>query len=144
MVKTLATHAAAALLAAVSTWTILDTRHELQLSRERAAVTGERLGEATNMLNRYNTFAQDVNKNAQAADKLQIALRGLRTDVDSMRTDIGSRITAAGRDALAEYAATCHAVLNAVARGGEQLSITGAAIAAKADGHAADARLIGR
>lgn len=120
----------------------MSTRHSLELERLAHGQTNEALDGANAALKRVNIFIEQGTRNAEATAKLQDTLIGLRGDVVSVRTDLGKRITTASRESLAEYAATCNAVLGAMAGGGERLSIIGAGIARSADGHAADARLI--
>ena len=138
----LITHGLLAALCIAGTHSYMNTRHELELSRVTVAEQGRQIEGAQGVITRANKLIQQVQENAESTAKLQNTLRDLRTDVNSVRSDIAKRITTASRDSLAQYAAACNDVFGAMAAGGERLSIIGAGIAQKADGHAVDARLI--
>lgn len=90
-------------------------------------------------------FQRTQQSNAQAQQDLGRLLLDLRSTTAGLRGDFASlpaRIERANRGTLAEYASTCTAVFEAMAAGGQRLAERGADIAAKAEGHAADARLM--
>ena len=90
-------------------------------------------------------FQQTQQVNAQSQQDLGKLLLDLRSTTVGLRGDFAGmpvRIERASRSSLAEYASTCTAVFEAMAAGGGRLAEAGAGIAAKAEGHAADARLI--
>ena len=92
-----------------------------------------------------SNFQQTQHANAQSqADlgKLLLDLRGTTAGLRGDFANLPARIERANSSALAEYAAACTGVFEAMAAGGGRLAEAGAAIAAKAEGHAADARLM--
>ena len=95
--------------------------------------------------NALSTFQQTQQANAQSqADlgKLLLELRGTTAGLRGEFANLPARLERANSSALVEYAAACTGVFEAMAAGGGRLAEAGAAIAAKAEGHAADARLI--
>lgn len=136
----LITHSLVAVIFTFGTWSVITDRHALAIEKLQHRDTQRALDVSNDTIRRINQLTQDTAKNADAAIELQNTLRSLRTDVISVRTDLAKRITTASRETLAEYASTCNAVFAAMAEGGERLSIAGAELARKADGHAADAR----
>lgn len=90
-------------------------------------------------------FQQTQQTNAQSQADLGKLLLDLRSTTAGLRGDFSglpSRIERASRATLAEYASTCSAVFEAMAAGGQRLAEAGAGVSSKAEGHAADARLI--
>ena len=90
-------------------------------------------------------FQQTQQVNAQAQQDLGRMLLDLRSTTAGLRGDFSglpARLERANRAALTEYASTCTAVFEAMAAGGQRLAERGADIAAKAEGHAADAGLM--
>lgn len=91
------------------------------------------------------TFQGTQQDNAKAQQDLGRVLLDLRSTTAGLRGDFAglpARLNSANRAALSEYAATCSAVFESVAAGGQRLAEAGSGISAKAEGHAADARLI--
>ena len=83
--------------------------------------------------------------NAKAQQDLGRVLLDLRSTTAGLRGDFAglpARIERASSASLAEYASTCSSVFEAVAAGGGRLAEIGAGISSKAEGHAADARMI--
>ena len=92
-----------------------------------------------------SNFHQTQRTNAQSQQDLGKLLLDLRSATAGLRGDFADlpvRIERANRGSLAEYASTCTAVFEAMAAGGQRLAERGGDIAAKAEGHAADAGLI--
>ena len=90
-------------------------------------------------------FQATGRRNAAAQQDLDRSLRDLRGTTAGLRSDFAGlpqRIATAAQPALAEYASTCTAVFERMAAGGERLAQRGAALAAAADGHAADAVML--
>lgn len=93
-----------------------------------------------------SNFQQAQRSNAQAQQDLGRLLLDLRSTTAGLRGDFAGlpeRISRAAQPALAEYASTCTAVFEAMAAGGGRLAEAGGELARQADGHAADAGLIG-
>ena len=92
-----------------------------------------------------SNFQQTQQANAKSQADLGKLLLDLRSTTAGLRGDFASlpaRIERASRGSLAEYASACSAVFEAMAAGGQQLAEHGGELASKAEGHAADARLI--
>ena len=92
-----------------------------------------------------SNFQQTQQANTQSQQNLGKLLLDLRSTTVGLRSDFAgmpSRIERASRSSLAEYASTCSAVFEAMAAGGGRLAEAGAGVSSKAEGHAADARLI--
>ena len=90
-------------------------------------------------------FQQTQQANTQSQADLGKLLLDLRSTTAGLRGDFAGmpvRIERASRSSLAEYASTCSAVFEAMAAGGGRLAEAGAGVSSKAEGHAADARLI--
>ena len=90
-------------------------------------------------------FQQTQQTNTHAQQELGGLLRDLRGTAAGLRGDFAGlpdRIARAAQPALAEYASTCSAVFETMAAAGGRLAEGGAGIAAKAEGHAADAKLM--
>lgn len=90
-------------------------------------------------------FQRTQQSNAQAQQDLGRQLLDLRSTTAGLRgdfSDLPARLERANRATLTKYASTCTAVFEAMAAGGQRLSEAGGELAAKAEGHAADARLI--
>lgn len=90
-------------------------------------------------------FQTTGQRNAEAQQGLDRSLRDLRGLSGGLRGDLSGlpdRIARAAQPALAEYATTCTAVFESMAAAGGRLAEGGAGIARKAEGHAADARLM--
>lgn len=136
----LITHGIVAALFTFGTWSVMNDRHALAIEKLQHRDTLQALKASNDTISRVNQLTQDTTRNADAAIELQNTLRSLRTDVISVRTDLAKRITTASRETLAEYASTCNAVFSAMAEGGTRMAQSGAELARKADGHAADAR----
>lgn len=92
-----------------------------------------------------SNFQHTQQANAQSQADLGKLLLDLRSTTAGLRGDFSglpARIERANRTSLAEYATACSAVFEAMAAGGGRLAEAGAGITSKAEGHAADARLI--
>ena len=154
------THIAAALvsaaLAAGAAWWSQEQRLGLQIERLQHQQTAAQLDGARQAVADMASFQKGLDdalenftttqqRNAQAQQDLGRLLLDLRGTTAGLRSDFAhlpERIAAATPPALAEYASTCTAVLGRLAERGERLAQRGAAIAAAADGHAADALML--
>lgn len=115
-----------------------------QLQQTRQAVA-DMAGFQTGFNDALANFQQTQQANARAQQDLGRVLLDLRSTTAGLRgdfADLPARIEHANRGTLAEYASTCTVVFETMAAGGQRLAERGAEIAAKAEGHAADARLI--
>lgn len=144
---------AIAAVAAAASWWATSTHYKLQISKAAEAQTAAHLDKSTKavevLIERQSILAHTINKatlkaqeNKDAQDKTNAILLGLRGDVAGLHSgtkELSARIATASREDIAEYATTCRAVFAAVVEAGERLSIGGARIAEKADGHAVDA-----
>ena len=157
---TLATHMVAAVaaagVAAGSAWWVQAQRYGLQIERLKHQQTGAQLAGARQAVadmagfqkglsDALDTFRTTQQRNAQAQQDLGRLLLDLRGTTAGLRGDFAGlpdRIASAAQPALAEYASTCTAVFERMAERGERLADRGAAIAAAADGHAADAAMM--
>ena len=124
-------------------------KHQLEQRNADLQAAGKALQDMAGFQKGFNdalsNFQQTQRANADdQADlgKLLLDLRGTTAGVRSDFAKLPDRIASAAQPALAEYASTCTAVFEAMAAGGQRLAERGADIATKADGHAADARLI--
>lgn len=157
---TLATHMVAAVaaagVAAGSAWWVQAQRYGLQIEQLKHQQTGSQLAGARQavadmagfqkgLTDALDTFRATQQRNAQAQQDLGRLLLDLRGTTAGLRSDFAGlpdRIATAAQPALAEYASTCTAVFERMAERGERLADRGAAIAAAADGHAADAAMM--
>ena len=157
---TLATHLVAAVAAAGaaagSAWWVQAQRYGLQIEQLKHQQTGSQLAGARQavadmagfqkgLTDALDTFRATQQRNAQAQQDLGRLLLDLRGTTAGLRSDFSGlpdRIASAAKPALAEYASTCTAVFERMAERGERLADRGAAIAAAADGHAADAAMM--
>ena len=118
------------------------TSHELQQTRQAAQ---DLIKTQQGFSNALSKFQQTTQANAKSQADLGKLLLDLRSTTAGLRGDFAgmpARIERANQASLAEYASTCSAVFEAMAAGGQRLAERGADIAAKAEGHAADAVLI--
>ena len=154
------THIAAALvsaaLAAGAAWWAQGQRLGLQIERLQHQQTAAQLDGARHAVADMTRFQKGLDdalanfntaqqRNAQAQQDLGRLLLDLRGTTAGLRSDFAhlpERIAAATPPALAEYASTCTAAFERLAQRGERLAQRGAAIAAAADGHAADALML--
>lgn len=157
---TLATHMVAAVaaagVAAGGAWWVQAQRYGLQIEQLKHQQTGSQLAGARQavadmagfqkgLTDALDTFRATQQRNAQAQQDLGRLLLDLRGTTAGLRGDFAGlpdRIASAAQPALAEYASTCTAVFERMAERGERLADRGAAIAAAADGHAADAAMM--
>ena len=157
---TLATHMVAAVaaagVAAGGAWWVQAQRYGLQIEQLKHQQTGSQLAGARQavadmagfqkgLTDALDTFRAAQQRNAQAQQDLGRLLLDLRGTTAGLRGDFAGlpdRIASAAQPALAEYASTCTAVFERMAERGERLADRGAAIAAAADGHAADAAMM--
>ncbi|WP_416406548.1 hypothetical protein RCH27_08700 [Paracidovorax citrulli] len=160
MIPALYTHlmaAGAALAVGVSgAWWIQGQRYGLQIEKlEHQQTSAELAGmrqAAQDMAGFQKGFKDALanfqiagQRNVEAQQGLDRRLRDLRSFTAGMRGDFSGlpdRIARAAQPALAEYATTCTAVFESMAAAGGKLAEGGAGIARKAEGHAADARLM--
>jgi hypothetical protein len=154
---TLATHMVAAVaaagIAASGAWWVQGQRYGLQVEQLKHQQTGAQLagarqavanmaGYQKGLTDALDTFRTTQQRNQQAQQDLGRLLLDLRGTTAGLRGDFAGlpdRIASAAQPALAEYASTCTSVFERMAERGERLAQRGAAIAAAADGHAADA-----
>lgn len=143
-------------LAFAAGWIVNGWRADARVARAELAQTSKELQQTQQaaqdliktqqgFANALSNFQQTQQANAQSqADlgKLLLELRGTAAGLRGEFANLPARLERANSSALAEYAAACTGVFEAMAAGGGRLAETGAAIAAKAEGHAADARLI--
>lgn len=157
---TLATHMVAAVVAAGvaagSAWWVQAQRYGLQLEQLKHQQTGAQLAGARQavadmagfqkgLTDALDTFRATQQRNAQAQQDLGRLLLDLRGTTAGLRGDFAGlpeRLATAAQPAIAAYASTCTALFERLAERGEQMAGRGAAIAAAADGHAADAAMM--
>lgn len=121
---------------------LTQTSKELQQTQQAAQ---DLIKTQQGFANALSNFQQTQKANAQSQADLGKLLLDLRSTTAGLRgdfADLPARIERSNSSALAEYAAACTGVFEAMAAGGGRLAEAGAAIAAKAEGHAADARLM--
>lgn len=137
-------------------WTYQGNRYELQIEKLKHKETADQLAGANQAVRDMAGFQKGLNDalakfqatgqvNAAAQRDLDRSLRELRTTTAGLRgdfADLPTRIERAAQPALAEYAAACAAVFEDLAAAGGRMAERGGDIARKAEGHAADARLI--
>lgn len=160
MTPSLYTHLAAAgaalAIGASGAWWVQGQRYGLQLEKlEHQQTSAELAGmrQAAQDMAGFQKGFNDALANFQAAgqrnaeaqqgmDRSLLALRGLTAGMRGDFAGLPDRIARAAQPALAEYATTCTAVFESMAAAGGRLAEGGAGIARKAEGHAADARLM--
>lgn len=137
-------------------WAVNGWRADSQIAKLELAQTSQELQQTRQAVqdlhstqqgfrDALSNFQQTQLTNAQSQQDLGKLLLDLRSTTAGLRGDFSglpARLERANRVALAEYASTCTAVLEAMAAGGQRLSEAGGELAAKAEGHAADAGLI--
>lgn len=137
-------------------WVVNGWRADARISQIKLSQTSQELQQtqqaAQNLIktqqgfrDALSNFQQTQRTNAQSQQDLGKLLLDLRSTTAGLRGDFADlpvRIERANRGSLAEYASTCTAIFEAMAAGGQRLAERGADIAAKAEGHSADARLI--
>ena len=137
-------------------WTAQGWRMDLKLEKQAHQQTSTKLSGANQAVadmagfqkgfnDALTTFQQTQQGNAQAQQDLGRMLLDLRSTTAGLRGDFAGlpeRISNAAQPALAEYAATCTAVFEAMAAGGGRLAEAGGELARQAEGHAADVGLI--
>lgn len=124
-----------------------------QVQRTYAEASAHAISEALGRTTKWQTGVDDAldklrttaeaNRAAQAA--LDASLRGLDNTTGRLRSDLAdvpARIAGASESAVAEFAATCKAVLTAMADAGGSMARDGGRIASAADQHAADAVML--
>ena len=157
---TLATHMVAAVaaagVAAGSAWWVQAQRYGLQIEQLKHQQTGSQLAGARQavadmagfqkgLTDALDTFRATQQRNAQAQQDLGRLLLDLRGTTAGLRGDFAGlpdRIASAAQPALADFSEQCVAVFQSMASAGGQLAERGAAIAAAADRHAADALML--
>lgn len=152
----LAVGTAALVIGVSGSWAYLSQHYGLQIEKLKHAVTEKDLNQSNQAIkdmagfqkgfnDALKTFHANQQANTVAQASLQRLLVDLRSTSVGLRSDFSSlpgRITEAAKPALTEYATACTAVFQELADRGGRLAESGAGIAAKADGHAADARRI--
>ena len=143
-------------LAFAAGWAVNDWRADAHIAKLELAQTSQELQQTRQAVqdlhstqqgfrDALSNFQQTQRTNAQSQQDLGKLLLDLRSTTAGLRgdfADLPARIEHANRGALAEYASTCTAVFETMAAGGQRLAERGGDIAAKAEGHAADAGLI--
>ncbi|MGB3069390.1 MAG: hypothetical protein WBC18_12620 [Ottowia sp.] len=160
MIPAIYTHLIAAgsalAIGASGAWWAASQHYGLEIEALNHAATKKDLGTATKAVQDMASFQKGFNdalttfqatqqRNAQAQQDLGRVLLDLRSTSAGLRNDFADlpeRIATAAQPALAEYATTCTAVFETMADRGGRLVESAAGIAAKADGHAADAQMI--
>lgn len=160
MIPALYTHLAAASAAltigASGAWWVQVQRYSLQIEKLEHQQTSAELAGMRQTARDIAGFQKGFNdalanfqiagqRNFEAQQGLDRRLRDLRSFTAGMRgdfSDLPDRIARAAQPALTEYATTCTAVFESMAAAGGRLAESGAGIARKAEGHAADAQLI--
>lgn len=121
---------------------LIQTSQELQQTQQAAQ---ELIKTQQGFADALSNFQQTQQANAQSQADLGKLLLDLRSTTAGLRGDFANlpaRIERASRSSLAEYASACSAVFEAVAAGGQRLAERGGELTSKAEGHAADARLM--
>lgn len=148
--------ATALVIGASGSWFYLSKSYGLEIEQLKHSSTTANLNQSNKVIqdmagfqkglnDALSTFQATQQANASAQTNLQRLLVDLRGTTVGLRSDFAGlpeRIASAAQPALAEYATTCTAVFQELADRGGRLAESGAGIAAKADGHAADARRI--
>ena len=148
--------ATALVIGASGTWFYLSKSYGLEIEQLKHSSTTTNLNQSNQVIkdmagfqkglnDALSTFQATQQANTSAQTNLQRLLVNLRGTTVGLRSDFASlpeRITEAAKPAITEYATACTAVFQELADRGGRLAESGAGIAAKADGHAADARRI--
>lgn len=93
----------------------------------------------------FTDYQNAVEENQNAYRDVLEGISLLRTDTVRLRNDfdrLPDKLATATQPVISEYATACTAVLTDLVESGNRLAQLGAEIAAKADGHAADVRLL--
>lgn len=149
-------HAIIAAISISGTWYIQSTRYELKISQLNNQIATSKIESSNQVIkdlsdiqirmdNALSSFNETQSKNKAAQQNLDKLLRDLRTTTAGLHGDFSelpAKIANATNPALAEYATACTAVFTRMAERGARMAERGAAIAAKADGHAADAKMM--
>ena len=147
---------AALAIGASGAWWTASQHYGLEIEALKHAVTRKDLTTANQVVKDVAGFQKGLNdalsgfqdttqRNAKAQQDLGRILLDLRSTAGGLRSDFAGlpdRIASATQPALAEYATACTAVFQELANRGGRLAESGAEIARKADGHAADAALM--
>ena len=99
-------------------------------------------GRFVDALQQFQSTQQANQLAQQDLGRVLLDLRGVTSGLRGDFADLPGRIERASQATLGQYASTCAAVFEAMAAGGARLAEAGAGVAAKADGHAADVRLM--
>lgn len=99
-------------------------------------------GRFVDALQQFQSTQQANQLAQQDLGRVLLDLRGVTSGLRGDFADLPGRIERASQATLGQYASTCTAVFEAMAAGGARLAEAGAGVAAKADGHAADVRLM--
>lgn len=99
-------------------------------------------GRFVDALQQFQSTQQANQLAQQDLGRVLLDLRGVTSGLRGDFADLPRRIERASQATLSQYATTCTAVFEAMAAGGGRLAEAGAGVAAKADGHAADVRLM--
>ncbi len=99
-------------------------------------------GRFVDALQQFQSTQQANQLAQQDLGRVLLDLRGVTSGLRGDFAGLPGRIERASQATLGQYASTCTAVFEAMAAGGARLAEAGAGVAAKADGHAADVRLM--
>lgn len=137
-------------------WLVNGWRADARIAKFKLAQSANELHMAQQAVSAMTSFQKGFNDalsdfqrtqqgNALAQQDLGRLLLDLRSTTSGLRGDFAglpSRIEHASRDALSEYASACSAVFEAMAAGGSRLAEAGGELARKAEGHAADVKMM--
>lgn len=143
-------------LAFASGWTVSNWKADARIARIELGQVSEDLRKMTqaaiNMsktqkgfddaLQTFQGTQQDNAKAQQDLGRVLLDIRGIAAGLRGDFAGLPARIERASSAALGQYATTCSAVFEDLAREIGTLAEDGAAIAQQAEGHAADARMI--
>ncbi|MFZ7337604.1 hypothetical protein ACLS0R_15245 [Comamonas jiangduensis] len=99
-------------------------------------------GRFVDALQQFQSTQQANQLAQQDLGRVLLDLRGVTSGLRGDFAGLPGRIERASQATLGQYASTCTAVFEAMAAGGARLAEAGAGVAAKADGHSADVRLM--
>jgi len=128
----------------VNGWRIHSQNQAQELQRRTDAAQAERENRRTETLRNTNVI-EAQNAQAKRTQTLALAAAAARTESDGLRSDIAAaraELPSRAPDACPDYRAAANELLGTVEAGAARLSQRGADIAAKADGHASDAKTL--
>lgn len=118
------------------------TQAQLENVTAVASDLAETHGRFVDALQLFQSTQQANQLAQQDLNRVLLDLRGVTSGLHGDFAALPGRIERASQATLGQYASTCTAVFEAMAAGGARLAEAGAGVAAKADGHAADVRLM--